>query len=246
MTDVLKQAKDLIKRYDESGFIHRNATRLLPELVAECERLRADNNDLVANRDATEAYIDEMKALRDDLVKNCNHLRNRAQKAESELARWQKIAIDERAGKLILTRDCTQNEDAADFHHRCECGYSLEKCPIADWWREQAARELGIATGNHIRDTTKMMLTEEQRAVLEDAIDWLEVGSYDRDCDCTDGMDSDEIDVLRTMLDQSQPAWEITEGRKTALKYALFKMGESQFKAQICEESLRAMLEEAK
>jgi hypothetical protein len=166
-----------------------------------------------------------------------------------EAAKLQKIAIDERAGKLILTRDCTQNEDAADFHHRCECGYSLEKCPIADWWREQAARELGItiecqheqqiaskdavrcvrcgkmlhfeeitgrairtgiATSDHIREPTKMMLTKEQRAALEYAISSLE------QCD-SEPEDPICIKILQSMLDQSRPTWEITEDRKIAL-----------------------------
>ena len=37
MSDILARAKELVTRYEASGYIHRDATLLLPELVAECE-----------------------------------------------------------------------------------------------------------------------------------------------------------------------------------------------------------------
>ena len=37
MSDILARAKELAAQHEASGYIHRDATLLLPELVAECE-----------------------------------------------------------------------------------------------------------------------------------------------------------------------------------------------------------------
>ena len=37
MSDILARAKELVTRYEASGYIHRDAMLLLPGLVAECE-----------------------------------------------------------------------------------------------------------------------------------------------------------------------------------------------------------------
>ena len=46
MTDLLDRAEDLAERYNSSGFIHKEATLLLPELIAEIKRLRWQRQDL--------------------------------------------------------------------------------------------------------------------------------------------------------------------------------------------------------
>ena len=43
MSDILDRAEDLAERYNSSGFIHKEATLLLPELIAEIKRLQAMN-----------------------------------------------------------------------------------------------------------------------------------------------------------------------------------------------------------
>ena len=37
MSEILDRAKELATRYEANGYIHRDATLLLPNLVAECE-----------------------------------------------------------------------------------------------------------------------------------------------------------------------------------------------------------------
>ena len=39
MSDILGRAEDLAERYNSSGFIHKEATLLLPDLIAEIKRL---------------------------------------------------------------------------------------------------------------------------------------------------------------------------------------------------------------
>ena len=46
MSDILDRAEDLAERYNSSGFIHKEATLLLPELIAEIKRLRWQRQDL--------------------------------------------------------------------------------------------------------------------------------------------------------------------------------------------------------
>jgi hypothetical protein len=44
--DLISQAEALIEKHATSGYIHRDATLLLPKLVEEIKRLRADNDFL--------------------------------------------------------------------------------------------------------------------------------------------------------------------------------------------------------
>lgn len=191
MTDVLQQAKALIWQHNESGFIHRNATMLLPELVAECERLQQVNQQLDEQL--------SMKIKKEDLLPFLHEKDNEIASLRSELTRWQKIAFNEKAWSLF-------NEK------RLGCRQDISFDAVADDFREQAARELGIDTSDHIRDTTKMMMmTAEQRAALEYAISSLE------QCD-SEPEDPVAVEILQSMLAQSRPAWEITEERIVLLK----------------------------
>lgn len=71
--DLISQAEALIEKHDTSGYIHRDATLLLPGLVSEIKRLQ-DENDY----------------LRNGTCLGC------VAKLE-ELAKWQQIAIKQRA-----------------------------------------------------------------------------------------------------------------------------------------------------
>ena len=179
MTDVLKQAKALIRQHNESGFIHRDATMLLPELVAECELLQfaIKQDDDLANEQLAE----------------CERL-------QGELDHWQKIAAKAAAtaGNAIETTD-------VDWHKM-----------VSEEDIQEAARKLGIATSDHFRGLTKMMLTQEQRAALEIACKslWKEFEVTMRDDIEFAGK------TVRSMLAQSVPAWEITEKRKTVIQRA--------------------------
>lgn len=42
MSDTLTRAKKLVAQHEASGYIHRDATLLLPELIAECEFWRRE------------------------------------------------------------------------------------------------------------------------------------------------------------------------------------------------------------
>ena len=46
MSDILSRAEAIAERYNSSGFIHKEATLLLPELIAEIKRLRWQRQDL--------------------------------------------------------------------------------------------------------------------------------------------------------------------------------------------------------
>jgi hypothetical protein len=183
MNDVLKHANELVDDFRGNKtcsceFCER-ASEILPELVAECERLQE-------NQCTPEKCYGEVARL------------------SSELTRWQKIAAKAAAtaSKAIETTD-------VDWHKM-----------VSEEDIQQAARELGIAAGDHIHEPTKMVLTEEQRAALvstcqifQSAIDSESGKPLSEQVMLLVGINS----TIGVMLDQSQPAWEITEERRIAL-----------------------------
>ena len=76
MSDILQEAEALIEKHATSGYIHRDATLLLPELVEEIKRLQADNDFLGHG----------VWGLKDLLAAK-----------DSEIRKWQQIAIKQRA-----------------------------------------------------------------------------------------------------------------------------------------------------
>ena len=76
MSDILQEAETLIEKHATSGYIHRDATLLLPGLVEEIKHLRVLECAAKANTTRRDSDIS-------DLTK--------------ELAKWQQIAIKQRA-----------------------------------------------------------------------------------------------------------------------------------------------------
>lgn len=62
--------------------------------------LRYPARSLIDEAERLEGLLAAKDALNNDLMSNCNQLRDRCWKAEGELARWQKIAIDELARSM--------------------------------------------------------------------------------------------------------------------------------------------------
>jgi hypothetical protein len=239
MADILNRAKEALDCGDIQG-----RTSIVLELVAECERLQ----DLIDKPPEEAQWIEDFKLFdgieatgMDEIAlrwlmafrKAQNSNLVRAQQNEwlrEELARWQKIAREERAKWL-------HHNDARFFA-------SLEKA------REQAAQELGIPISDHIvepnqlirreidptpkqefvftvrceKDSSdqlgepnKLMLTKEQRAALERYHDFVTYGKLWPDHETRE---QDE-GVYCAMLSQSSPAWRITPLKIAALEKAV-------------------------
>jgi hypothetical protein len=88
MSDILQEAEALIEKHTTSGYIHRDATLLLPGLVEEIKHLRVLECAAKANMTRRDEDIG-------DLMK--------------ELAKWQQIAIDERARAYWLYEQIDSN-----------------------------------------------------------------------------------------------------------------------------------------
>ena len=107
MSDILQEAEALIEKHATSGYIHRDATLLLPKLVEEIKRLRVLECAAKANMTRRDEDIG-------DLMR--------------ELAKWQQIAIDEKANSIL------------HIAHQHENRYSFTKTESI----EQATKELGL------------------------------------------------------------------------------------------------------
>jgi hypothetical protein len=115
--DLISQAEALIEKHTTSGYIHRDATLLLPGLVEEIKQCKSLNNGLMAN---------------------CNQLRDRCWKAEGELSKWQQIAIDERAQIIQYHRGILHPLDRPSNFWE-----SMPKDEYAEC-RDLAAKEIGL------------------------------------------------------------------------------------------------------
>lgn len=180
------------------------------EMIAEIERLRAENEEALES--LTAAYLlgshkkaQEMAARIKSLKKEIGRLKHeskveqeftnsyilhlheaeaRIKELEAELAEMHNCAlevagflaekenleaalVEERANKMIQADDCTQNQDAADFHHRCICEYNVKKCPIEQWWLDRA--RITLQAEGKIGPDAKLrswQITEERKAAL--------------------------------------------------------------------------------
>lgn len=139
--------------------------RLLATSAAEIERLRAapiEYQNALDDVQNLKEQIETFHLRRENELRQMNEIswQNKTQAArikelEAELAEMHNCAlevagflaekenleaalVEERANKMIQADDCTQNQDAADFHHRCICEYNVKKCPIEQWWLDRA------------------------------------------------------------------------------------------------------------
>jgi hypothetical protein len=202
MTDILEQAKKDLPLMKETGDPYYE---MVCGLVDELERQisYAIQNSITSNmhyRNLKDARA-ECKKLRENQCtpEKCH---GEVAKLSSELDRWKKIAA-----KAAATA-CKAIEITGIGWHKM----------ISEEDIQEAARELGIDTNDHIPDATKMMLTAEQRAALDFALAYM--GDDPNDNQDFNLMES--IKVVRAMLAQSQPAWEITEGRRRAIELAQY------------------------
>lgn len=133
MSDILQEAETLIEKHATSGYIHRDATLLLPGLVSEIKRLQ-DENDY----------------LRNGTCLGC------VAKLE-ELAKWQQIAIKQRA---LINFIETEERYAYSEH-----------VILSDDEMSIAAKELGLQgykTNGHIEINGERYVKEsEQKAYVE-------------------------------------------------------------------------------
>ncbi|MCK9566685.1 MAG: hypothetical protein M0Q43_11630, partial [Methanothrix sp.] len=114
------------------GSILEAALNEVKQLLAAIAEQQAAFGDAIETASKTLATKD---VLNNDLMANCNQLRDRCWKAEGELARWQKIAMDLKAKEI-------QEANSGDFvDARGEYMFRIAdigKC------REQAAKELNL------------------------------------------------------------------------------------------------------
>ena len=122
MTFDMQRAHDVLAKCKELQFGSRYyAQEACRCMFSACDEIKSQ----AASLDAAEALIRknaetinaqakrmvELESLNDDLLANCNQLRDRCWKAEGELDRWQKIAIDERAISNMLAGGMATRED---------------------------------------------------------------------------------------------------------------------------------------
>ena len=96
--NVIDQAESLCKNRvpDELTAGECECCNILPDLVAECKRLQEDNHN--------------METLNAALLENGNDLRERAQKAEAEAARWQGLRPEVQIFAEAMERKLRQND----------------------------------------------------------------------------------------------------------------------------------------
>lgn len=99
--DLISQAEALIEKHTTSGYIHRDATLLLPGLVEEIKHLQADNDFLhkfVDDPGSTlEAALNAVREQNEVIRKQQAAFANAIETAAATLTKWQQIAIKQRA-----------------------------------------------------------------------------------------------------------------------------------------------------
>ena len=141
---IYHQAIRLLQK--EGNLDHHS--HIIQELVTEIKRLRVElcaAKHHIMRRDEDIANlmkeIAAKDALNNDLMANCNQLRDRCWKAEGELDRWQKITIEERA-KHIKSY-CKYD----DMGLKCDIsskGGWCDACTQPSKIKAQAAKELNL------------------------------------------------------------------------------------------------------
>lgn len=122
MSDILQEAEALIEKHTTSGYIHRDATLLLPRLVEEIKRLRVLECAAKANTTRRDEDIG-------DLMK--------------ELVKWQQVVID-RTAQIGWHTSCNCGRLPNDLRWPyCDWAQEIPQS-VRDGWNEWAAKELGL------------------------------------------------------------------------------------------------------
>jgi hypothetical protein len=201
--DLIEKTEAMIKRHEEGYFDWLPIKQIMPELVAEIKRLRAMNpfqvdvpiairisGNLFAYGNAEESaelqrllmQLATKDALNNDLMANCNQLRDRCWKAESKLARWQKIAIEERAKRIEAY--CKYDGVGLKCDISSKGGW-CDTCTQPSKIRARAAKELNlqatheagyverleIAFVEEITQALELMGADNPRQIAQDALD---------------------------------------------------------------------------
>jgi hypothetical protein len=171
----------------ETAYLKAQNSNLLRK--QEIERLRAALVEHEEHENQTHKVLGNILGTDDTLENVAKRAAVRIKELEAELAEMHNCAlevagflaekenleaalVEERANKMIQADDCTQNQDAADFHHRCICEYNVKKCPIEQWWLDRARITLQaegkIGSSDHSSDVTKKVwqITEERKDVI--------------------------------------------------------------------------------
>ena len=86
MSDILDRAEALAEQYNSSGYIHRDATLLLPELIAEIKRQAA----YVARLEAAYLAAKEESLFSSHLADDILQCEERAREALERIKRGEK------------------------------------------------------------------------------------------------------------------------------------------------------------
>jgi len=181
MSDILQYAEDLYRK-DLSFEEWYDLSRLAwPDMVAEIKRLREEmrrllraiaeheDNATISHQQlaAKDARIQELKEF--IKVQSEQFVAGNKQTAEL-LARWQQIAIDERA-RIIL--DAEDKFERAKIHHcpntseSCQDDCDLSWCPSAEFWRSVATKELGQAAKELDLEQEASYVTRLEEKILD-------------------------------------------------------------------------------
>lgn len=216
-------------KIDSSEHIREPPKMVGFDLVARIRELEAENVQLLAALDESERVVahktksaahwyDEHLQARADRVQTRRVVEQRA----ARIKELEDALVEERGNKMIQTDDCTQNQEAADIHHRCICEYNVKKCPVGQWWLDRARVALQAEGKIGPDDSKKISHLRPYEVVAAD---------------------------LAGMLAQS---WQITDERKAALGVILARIeydqslpGRFNYTVSRAKDTLRAMLEEA-
>ena len=162
---------------DQQATLTKSLKKEIRRLKHESKVEQELTNSYIKHLHEAEARIKELEAERAVWIRHYNDTRKKhvALKKLGKMVRQRgKWLVEERANKMIQSDDCTQNEDSADFHHRCICEYNVKKCPMEQWWLDRARITLQaegkIYNGGHIAETDQMVpcwqITVERKDVI--------------------------------------------------------------------------------
>jgi DNA repair exonuclease SbcCD ATPase subunit len=161
---------------------------LAEDAVAEIERLRAENAWLKSDREFQSeeqaARIKELEAQCEDLMQNCNSLRERAWKAEVRIKEQDDALVEERTGAI-----------RCESYDHCEGMYRIDLPDAMIRAQQELQAEGKIGPDAKPRS---WQITEERKAAIERLIIPVEILLVDHE---TDPEIEDAVRLLRGMLE---------------------------------------------